>query len=515
MAKDISSKDVDCRGTIFPAALLILFICFYTAWFSYHSIDRWNLFQCTWGDYANIDSASFNTAYGNFMYSNARLYNYWSDHIAPILLILSGYYLIDDGYWFIFVWQSLSIGLAALPLFLIARKLLSNEWIALIIAIGYLANGKVHMGNLFDYHMAAHIGLFSLSAFYAMLNGKWGWYLLFGILLIFCKEDAAIILFMFGVYSAVAQKNFKWAAITWLISISYIMIVFSVAFPYFRSLGPGTIGEPEAYMYASNYYWLGESPIDILINFIEHPHAMLTKLLYNPTRAAKWIELMVQYGFLPLLSPLGCLILFGPSLELFLDRRYHSFSLLLHYPLMIVPLWTLASVLALSNIKKLLQRMIGYSRSKIISKAPIAVVFSFAIYLLAANIYLAKDYGALPILSNPADKYSAEQRESMRKMRKAISLIPKGVSLVATAGPYTHLHHNPNAYLFRGIDMHDYEKEKYEYVVLDSMAKRKEQRGARKAAVNSILKRKDYDLLLNVEDLYIFKRKDYSQDHSH
>ncbi|MGK7345824.1 MAG: DUF2079 domain-containing protein [Candidatus Nitrospinota bacterium M3_3B_026] len=332
----------------FPVLLILpAMVTLYVGWFTFHSIDAWANMNNNWWDFGNIDSAAYNTAQGKFMFSNARLYNYWSDHFAPILLVLSAYYLVGDGHWFIFFWQALTIGLAAVPLFLIAREVLKDERAALLISAAYLANGYVHMGNLFDYHMVSHMGLFALSAFYAMMKRRWGLYFLFGALLMACKEDAPIIFFMFGFYAAFVMKEKKWAALTWAVAGGYMLFVFGAAIPYFRASSINVVGDPGKYMYADNYEWMGRSIPEVLENIRTRSGRMIQALMEPPVRVTRWMGWITGYAFLPLITPIGLLMAAPSSLEIFLNGRITVSALLFHYPLMIAPLWTLAFILAL------------------------------------------------------------------------------------------------------------------------------------------------------------------------
>ncbi|VAX17716.1 hypothetical protein MNBD_NITROSPINAE01-1199 [hydrothermal vent metagenome] len=340
-------------GSTVVLLLLAVLIATYTGWFTYHSIDRWASLNNDWWDVGNIDSAAYNTAHGKFMYSNAELGSFWSDHFAPILLVLSAYYLFDDGYWFIYFWQSLTIALTAIPIFLLGLEFFKNDRVALLLAVVYLANGYIHAGNLFDYHMVSHIGLFFFSAFYAMVKKRWGWFFVFGALLMFCKEDAPIIFFMLGFYALLVQKEYKIAFVTWAVAVAYVLFVFGLAIPYLREVSHNVWGDRGTYYYNKDYVWLGESTLDKLKTLLFSPRETFDAVFSNPMRAGRWEDWVTAYAFLPFLSFTGLIILIPSSLELLLNARVTVSSLLFHYPLMLAPLWTLAMILALVNVRKL------------------------------------------------------------------------------------------------------------------------------------------------------------------
>ncbi|HEB72099.1 MAG TPA: DUF2079 domain-containing protein, partial [Nitrospirae bacterium] len=311
--KEDNKKSMEAGESIIARLILALSVVFFISWFTYHSIDNWSV-MFTSLDFAHIDSAAYNTAHGKFMYSNAKMINFWSEHITPILLIVSGFYFFSDGYWFIFFFQSFMLGLAAVPLFLIARDILKNEWAALFIALGYLANGKVQMGALADYHMWSCTALFLFSAFYAMSKRRWGWYALFSILLLSVKEDAPALLFGLGLYSAFVMKAYRQAVYTWLLCAFVAAVSFLVVFPQLRYW--------DDYKYATYYGWLGDGALNIALNFISSPLEMIGKLTQGGARIKAWYSFSLQYGFLPFLSPIGMAMLFLPSMELFLSNYW-------------------------------------------------------------------------------------------------------------------------------------------------------------------------------------------------
>ncbi|VAX22309.1 hypothetical protein MNBD_NITROSPINAE03-420 [hydrothermal vent metagenome] len=509
MQSDFKSSLEADKSTI-VRLILALFVVSFISWFTYHSIDNWSA-MFTSLDFAHIDSAAYNTAHGKFMYSNAKMINFFSEHITPVLLVVSGFYLFSDGYWFIFFFQSFMLGLAAVPLFLVARYLLKNEWAALFIALGYLANGKVQLGALADYHMWSCTAFFLFSAFYAMLVRRWGWYALFSILLLSVKEDAPALLLGLGLYAALVMKAYRQAFYTWLLCALAAAVSFMVVFPALRYW--------DDYKYATYYGWLGDGAIDIALNFISSPLEMIGKLTQSGARIKAWYSFSLQYGFLPFLSPTGMAILFLPSMELFLSNYWRMYGLNFHYPLLVVPVWTLAAILGLKNIATL-ARKIRLDKEKIK-----LVIIIPAAYMLAANVWLSKYEGAMPFISNPSWKITQDNRRHARIARKLISMIPKTATISAHDGPYNFLTHRPNAYLYhgdreghsivefyRGKQSHGYElypftKMPIDYIVLDVKAPGGFRRKYHPKDVADLNGQKDYELWKNEDGIYVYKRK--------
>ncbi|VAX24692.1 hypothetical protein MNBD_NITROSPINAE03-608 [hydrothermal vent metagenome] len=560
--------------------LLFVSVILYLVWFSYLSIDRWDNLHASL-DYAHIDSASYNTAHGKWMYSNVDHINFWADHFSPILLALTGYYLFSDGYWLTFIWQTLTIGLAAIPLFLIARHFLRSEPAAFLVALGYLVNGKLQYANIFDYHMMSHEPLFLFTAFYAMLHKRWGWYFACGALLVVCKEDAFILFALLGFYAAVVEREYKMAMFTWILCGAYAFVVFKIAYPYLTA--------QENYGYSDQYGWLGGSSIEKVIHLFSSPLEVLKEpLSWNENIWPRWRGLLWQYGFLPLLSFTGVIMILPPTAELYLAKRGPLISLTHHYPLLIVPMWTLATVFALSNIRNvalwleekpwrlnvpekalkifkwpsiavmtvyafIIVYFIIYgpfdfkvygSRVYMDSAAKpllifyavffiyilgskgayvtrlmgdtlsLKVVMALALYIIGVNLYMVKDYGALPVYSSWTGVIKSQHRDHAGHVKNALETIPKQTSILASQGPFTHLAHRRQTHLFRGFDSINHLGIDFDYIVVDIKPNVESQRGMAHAHVAGLLLLKEYGVIDEEDGLFIFKRgADKKTDH--
>ena len=372
--------------------VLLAGIALWVAWMSYLSYGRWYVMLSSMGDLGLYDSAAYNTAYGAFMTTTSyRIENIWQEHFAPIILVLTGYYYFDDGFLFIYVWQSLSVALTTVPLYLIARDSLESRWAALLIGLAYLANGKLQMAALFDYHPSAHIGLFALSAFYAAMRHRWGYYFLFAALLLTCREDTAFILFTIGLYLAIFKKEWRWGSATCIVAVAYFIFLMKVSFPYFRDLSLEKMGT-QAYYFTLSYAWLGETPVEIIKNFIADPIGIMGKIL-DPVRSHAWYTLAAQFAFLPFFSLGGLIILAPTSLSLLLNDHQFRHTLQWHYPFMLIPLWALAFTLGASNIRSWAIRA-GADRFRPENAGPILALLRrlfavlTAIYALALTWYV-------------------------------------------------------------------------------------------------------------------------------
>ena len=181
------------------------------------------------------------------------------------------------------------------------------------------------------------------------MRHRWGYYSLFALLLLACREDTAFILFTIGLYLAIFKKEWRWGFATCIVAIGYFIFLMKVSFPYFRDLSLEKMGS-QAYYFTLSYAWLGETPTAIIKNFIADPVGILERI-FDPIRSHAWYTLAVQFAFLPFLTVGGLIILAPTSLSLLLNDHHFDTPYSGTYPFMLIPLWTLAFTLGASNIR--------------------------------------------------------------------------------------------------------------------------------------------------------------------
>ena len=491
-----------------PMAVVVLSLM-YSGWFFHLSMDRFNSLACVL-DFIHIDSACYFTAHGRFMWSNALMSGFFEHHVSPILLVVSAFYLVSDSHWFILLFQAASAGLAAIPLFYFARGALKSDLAGLLVAMAYLANGEVHRAILFDYHMYAHFPLFTFATAAALQVGKNRLAMLFAFLLLATQEDAFITLAGVGLYAAVILRDIKRAGAIWLGCAIWAGLVFLVVYPWLGAPSPeaveigispaGVKMETSGFKYGIRYAWLGGSPKQIAAAFATSPIQTTGKLLAEPSRVYSWKRFSIGFLLLPFLSLTGVLILFWPSMELFLSDYEMSYRLLGHYPLLPVSTWFLAATLGVANIRRMAGLGLGSRVAGSLSVASCAALF-------ASQSFFSFSQGALPFMADNPNGISPEVREHGRKGLDVISQIPDAASLAAHPGPLSHLNHNPNAYLFVGMDKFPFTQKKIEYVVLDGKDPHKFRNRLWQADdPRKMLLTGDFGLVAQDDHVYLFRR---------
>jgi len=130
-------------------AIVWLLIIIYVCTFSLISINRHYTFRTNAFDLGIFMQSFWSTLKGHFMYNTVESFvlcsrNHFNIHLSPILLFILPVYPLLPEPLGILTLQTLAIGLAAYPLFLLSRHVLKQEVLPLGITLLYLSNSLIH-----------------------------------------------------------------------------------------------------------------------------------------------------------------------------------------------------------------------------------------------------------------------------------------------------------------------------------------------------------------------------------
>jgi hypothetical protein len=131
-----------------------------------------------------------NTLSGRFMHTISFPYSVSGEHFAPILLLFLPLFRLFPYQETFHILNASVISLSALPIFLLARKRLESQWIALGLAVAYLFYPSVshlpfHLG--YGFHPVIVCIPLLLFAFYFLESRRDLWFFVFLFLALFCN----------------------------------------------------------------------------------------------------------------------------------------------------------------------------------------------------------------------------------------------------------------------------------------------------------------------------------------
>ncbi len=337
--------------------LTILLMVSYIMLLSIWSLYRYWTFQAQAFDLGNMDQVIWNTLHGRFFVFTNRGWDYYGPptrlaiHVEPILLPLSLLYLIHSSPETLLIFQSLALGLGAIPVFLLARHWLPR-WplVGVLLVLTYLGAPAVIGENLFDFHPVALATPLLLTAVLAMEKRRYGWFLLTAGLAAMCKEDVGITVAMLGVYIAIWQRRRWLGLLTAAVSLAWSAICFLVIIPHF--LDSPQVGNN----YWERYAGLGSTPGQAIFHLITQPWLIFVTIL-TLDKLRYIAVLLMTGGLLGLIFAPAAIIPGLPELTInVLSDQTAQYSGVYQYNSVMIAFLVVATVLGTARIARHLER---------------------------------------------------------------------------------------------------------------------------------------------------------------
>jgi uncharacterized membrane protein len=298
--------------------LIFVFIALYVLIFSGYTIYMYYGFKTYAWDLGVFAQSLWTTLNrGKLFYYTIELSvnpsgSFLGTHFSPILFLIVPIYGIFQSPLTLLVLQSFIIGLAALPLYWIAKNKLNSKLWGLTLASSFLLNPALQGMNSFDFHVEAFIPLFFFFAFYFLDNNQWIKGIIFCLLTLSTIEFAPILIAFLGLYFVV-KKNL-WASKTSMrarmkrVSIPLLLVIiafvwFFIAFSVTYAINPvKSNGLP------GNWDNWGTSIRDVILNVVKNP-VRAVEVMVNPIDKVYYFAfIFVPVVFLPFLAPAELLL---------------------------------------------------------------------------------------------------------------------------------------------------------------------------------------------------------------
>ena len=158
---DGSRRNAGCNLWL---ALAALFTVANFAYWAMFSINAYNTFH----DYADLGTFAYDMYY-HIHYPNivwGLQYLVYGNHVAPDLILMVPLYAVFQSPLTLLFIQAAVLSVTGFVLFLVARDLLKDGRMALLLAFAYFLNPGIHGMLMFDFHAESLIVLFYILTFY-------------------------------------------------------------------------------------------------------------------------------------------------------------------------------------------------------------------------------------------------------------------------------------------------------------------------------------------------------------
>jgi len=252
--------------------------------------------------------------------------NYFGHHVNPITLLFVPAYWLGAGPHFLYLAETVWMALGAVPVWLLARDRLANQWTALVLAASYLLYPSLEWINWWHFHPDALIITPLLFAYWLATRERWRWFAVAVAVALLCKEDAALAVLALGVVLAVRGQR-RAGLLTGLAGAAWFVLATQLVIPRAN----GGVGP----LYEELFPAFGGSVGEIVWNVVRHPGRVLS-LAAEPDRLNYYTQLLAPVAFLPL-AALPVLLIGGPQVavnvisghSLTHDIRYHYTSIVI------------------------------------------------------------------------------------------------------------------------------------------------------------------------------------------
>jgi len=414
------------RRYILPLAIFVFVVLItLVGWLKYRA------FLYTGLDLAIYNNVFWNTIHGHLFASSIHAPNYLGDHaewlILPISLI---YRIIPHPITLIFL-QAVALGISAVPIYLIARKILdrhreaagrgdlefassvrwTSDLLAMTMGLLWLANPFVWNISLYEYHLLPFAIPFLLFAAYFFLEKRFRPFIACVVVALLAREDVAFAVAGFSLIAFFQKpKNWKWIIIPTILAATIFLIDQRVIAHF----------NPDAqYKYLVYYDWLRHANPKILLLHL----AQLTNLEFLIGAVLPWL-------FLPFVRPRWLLLAALPYLQLLMtEPATSSIVFNTHYVSLMLPGLAIASMEGFAAVR-------AWKRSDVMR--PIMPML-----LLIAGIYTLITLGPVVGAAQLAIKKPSTHANALNA---ALARIPVSASAVSSFDPLTNLSGRSNAY---------------------------------------------------------------------
>ena len=325
---------------IIPISILILLIS---------SIARHELFN-SGGDLAFFDQCVYLISQGKNPISSVLGFHALADHAAWILYPIALLYKIYPTVYWLFLVQSLSLSLGAIPAYFLSINAGLKESQAIVIVVIYLLYPLIYNANLLEFHPDTIAVPALFMAILSARKQKIVWFCASVIVILGCKAVLSLTVAAMGIGLLLFEKRQLYGIIAIATGIAWFLISNKIIIPFF--------GHDAALInrHLYRYSYLGNSFSETLKIILLQPKLIFSNIfsLIN-LEYLFYLFVPVIWGLRPkymiyMIAAIPCL-----ALNLLADHPSQK-NLIWHYSLPIIPFLTLSLIAYVATHQNLIKR---------------------------------------------------------------------------------------------------------------------------------------------------------------
>jgi uncharacterized membrane protein len=439
--------------TFLPFTIVCLAAAAYAAFFSYHTVvHHWNVLSSSL-DLGLEENVIWNALHSGSLFKSTPYGgptgNILGEHSAYLGFLLVPIYAISQRAETLLVLQSVLIGGAAIPLYLVARKYV-GPWLSCLVAVWYVFYPPAHGANLYDFHYPPLAPFFLWFMLYFVLARKNVWAFVFAVLTLSVREDISLGLMVFGALLLLSGRRPRAGLILAFTGVVYFVSLKLIIMPIQR-------GGQEAflYMFSGLIPEGGRGFSGVLKTVLGNP-AFTLGVLLERDKLVYLLEIFLPLAFFPLRRSLGLLFCIPGFFFTLLSTGYRplyqvSFQYTAH--------WTAyLFVAAVVNLGWLSREAARRGREGLAWKRAWVAAISLGMlvmsYQMGALIQQHTARGGFGIYHFGTDAKDWERRRTVREL---IALVPPKAKIVSSENIVPQISNRAFSYTLRmGIADADY-----------------------------------------------------------
>ena len=404
-------KKIDDFCQKYADSLIWVFISAYILVFGYLCFLKYQSFGYFDWDLASDAVVLWNSVHGKMLYYPFLEQSIFGAHLYLIIFLILPIYAVFQSPLTLLFLQSAFLGLAAFPLYLLAKTRL-NKTFSLSLAAAYLLYPSLGYINLFETHFEIYEIFFLFFALYYFEKKNFKGFITFILLTLFCKENAGLAVFMLGIYALVRRRSRKWVLAPLVFGGIWFFAAVKMVIPHFAK---DAKLYQEGFIFSFYYSHLGNNMLEMAKTIVLHP-AKTALYALTPGKIAYLFQLFLPVGFLGLLSPSALLPTIPVIMQNLLSSAPTHSSIYFQYVVLLIPFIFLSVIQAFDKLLR--NKFIIEHQAELLSCFMGCVVFS-GIYLQAPQFNFAWQ----------ASQYQAS--DYSREKENLVGAIPEGSSVIA------------------------------------------------------------------------------------
>ena len=222
--------------------------------------------------------------------------SHFAVHFSPILYLLLPLYALIPGAMTLQIVQLLIVASSVFPLRRILKHLQLPPSLSLLLTGLLLVSPQFVGSNLYDFHENCFLPPLLLWLLYALLQQRRGAILLFTVLTLAVKEDAAVYVISIGLW-VLSRKGTRRDPVTLLILLLLPLLWFAGAVRIIQASG----GTPMLSRFSNLNAFKDRGSLGIIPTLLIHPAPVLANL-FSPGKLFYLFSALACAGFLPILQ---------------------------------------------------------------------------------------------------------------------------------------------------------------------------------------------------------------------